>query len=275
MGTILTEQCGYLETCFPQHKSSVLCSQDVVPNNDKMYSNTAAVPKPRSKLVRQDSVDDFLAEHNIPQDSIRQFMSEFALDSQRATTTTAFEGHSHELASMQTSTITSANGEIRTPMPKLKRQDSVDDFLADDFARTRSVADFIKQMDVPQQEIARAYHKVEADPPHSFKLMLTNPASARHLETKSVTVPKVQAAVRMAKLELKRRKRPATTATDSGDENREERRREQNREAQRRFRERRKYLEFEAFSHRLATSAAAAAATQQMAQFIPRFYGIM
>ena len=215
-----------------------------------------------SKLVRQDSVDDFLAEQRIPQVSILQFMDDATLAS-----------HRPEKPFMQTSKTAPAH-RPHLFMSKLKRQDSVDDFLANDLARTRSVAEYIQLIGDPKLDDAKPSSDHKQTPAKllqsSCGYSIVNPATPGDFEAMSGCAPPkctLHSPSEASKAPTKRSRRqmPASHAADMSEEEREERRREQNREAQRRFRERRRYQEFEAFSHRLSVAAPTAAAPASMA----------
>ena len=224
-----------------------------------------------SRLVRQDSVDDFLAQQRIPQESIRQFMDDTNLASHRPTTTSTFDNN---IASIHTSATTPAH-RSHLFMSKLKRQDSVDDFLANDFARTRSVAEYIQLIGDPKLDDAKPSSDHKNQTPakllqSSCGYSIVNSATAGDFEATSGCAPPqctLHSPSEASKAPTKRSRRqmPASHAADMSEEEREERRREQNREAQRRFRERRRYQEFEAFSHRLSVAAPTAAAPASMA----------
>ncbi len=228
--------------------------------------NTPSIPK----LARQDSVDDFLAGQRVLPEAIHQFMGENVLENQRLCTNSS-EGDCPAHPPQVHNDIQQSN-QLPPIIPRLKRQDSVDDFLADDRARSRSLTDFINLHEDEKSHSKRlkstlTFHPAPIQPKPS-------PESTSHRQTEP-NPPSTIAPPDTSSTGTKRRRRK--DAGDSGEDAREGRRREQNREAQRRFRERRKYLEFQAFSQRLAAAAAAAAATQPSSYYpaalpSPAFY---
>jgi hypothetical protein len=230
-----------------------------------------------SKLLRQDSVDDFLAGQRVPKDAIRQFiMADQILESERPVVVLEpinldeqeKKFSCKEFANNYPSIIhLSELNNCKPSLPKLKRQDSVDDFLADESSRRRCLADFIQLDDDSKgcaakvnskSESTSSWKPVKAEPSEPTVINSIADASIRHVvevslpttaTTSSPPLPKA------AKNTKKRHRSEAPVAEADGEEDRQERRREQNREAQRRFRERRKYREFQAFSGRLAAAA--------------------
>jgi hypothetical protein len=223
----------------------------------KVVDNTKVQQVPiMPKLARQDSVDDFLAGQRVLPEAIHQFMAENVFDNQRPCPNLSEgvgptnQAHTHDHQSNQPPPA----------IPKLKRADSVDDFLPDDRARSRSLTDFIS---IHEEDKSSTKRLKSADPPVTIHLEQTpEPTSHRPAEPSSQPSNGQQVGT-TPKGNVRRRRRETTpNVSSSSEEGREGRRREQNREAQRRFRERRKYLEFQAFSQRLAATAAAAAAAQ-------------
>jgi hypothetical protein len=158
---------------------------------------------------------------------------------------------------------------------RIKRRDSVDDFLADDNAMRRSVADFISlnfddASDLPAHEhdppVPLPAHIMTACPasaPSAFGKRRSEAADLHRVATPPATPPPSD--VPSPAAAIPGPAQPGTTPSAGTDAGRKERRRVQNREAQRRFRERSKYRDFEDFSRRLqrqqqAAAAAAAAA---------------
>ena len=172
--------------------------------------------------------------------------------------------------------------------PKLVKQGSVDDFLADERARSRSVSDFLNAIDPPNTTGTTSSSPFfSAVPPapasSSLSAAAPNPAPSAHCLDKPLNSkkPRVETAPAASRSAASRRPAPAArraaarrepldavaeaepcagadgaaAAGEDSAEARERRRREQNREAQRRFRERSKYREFQAFSRRLAAAA--------------------
>jgi hypothetical protein len=181
-----------------------------------------------------------------------------------------------------------------TSRPKLVKQGSVDDFLADERARCRSVSDFLNAVDPPSAagvSSSSHYFSIASSGSAPSLSSLSSAPSSRpsapiSTEPLHAKKPRLDPAPTVPRLAPARKPAPAArrpaarrdaaeaaqpeAAAAGGDggaaggedsaEARERRRREQNREAQRRFRERSKYREFQAFSRRLAAAAAGPAA---------------
>lgn len=252
-----------------ESKSFLLTKQRVTdyerhPPRDHQIRNESLFPK----LARQDSVDDFLASERVPKDAIRQYMAD-VVESDRAGVMQELIKPEDQRKTIPAVEIAKSTQNFRPldikecqlAIPKLKRQDSVDDFLADESSRRRCLKDFIQlddesnicqvnnlagkpgQKDL-QTESATIGIQVKAEPLAS-------------LSNESILPPSKNYVILKASKTARKRQRTTAPAADhsGGIEERHERRREQNREAQRRFRERRKYKEFQAFSGRLAAAA--------------------
>jgi hypothetical protein len=253
----------FIEDIVDKGPMSFLVKQSGQKADISKNQNIPMIPK----LARQDSVDDFLAGQRVLPEAIHQFMAENVFDNQRMCNN-ASEGDG---SANQAQPVAQQPNQLPPIMPKLKRQDSVDDFLADDRARSRSLTDFINLHEDEKSSTKRPKVDLTSDSlPAAIQTQSPEPTS--HRPTEPSPPPQADQTGATAKSSARRRRRETTPSagnSNSSEEGREGRRREQNREAQRRFRERRKYLEFQAFSQRLAAAAAAAAAAQPPAYYPP------
>ena len=160
-------------------------------------------------------------------------------------------------------------------LPRLTKEGSVDDFLADEGSRRRSIKDFLCALDAPNPIIAAPAPSYAAtagsaaaaaappQPPPAPRPADQPTAAKKPRPSTAHSVPAVvhhgptegpPQASRSGAAPWPRRETAEPEAEST--EERERRRREQNREAQRRFRERRKHREFQAFATRLAAATA-------------------
>lgn len=146
-----------------------------------------------------------------------------------------------------------ANGLLLPRMSMLKRENSVDDFLADDFCRTRSLHDFLSNPGLIQASNLISCSKSDTlSSTSGFTRGSSHSSNSTHASPSETGITKSKPSRRASK-KYKRPQKPDLSRTSFSEEmqDRELRRRTQNREAQRRFRERGQYRAFQDFTRRL------------------------